>query len=69
MVVDFKRSVNFFGKTYKVGVNEIPPEVEKHWYFQVLVKDGLANEMAKAQVPVVAKAEPAEEPSKKQKKG
>jgi hypothetical protein len=67
MVVDFKRTVNFFGKTYRVGVNEVPPDVQKHPYFQMLLKEGLVLEVVGRVAP---KQEPvAEEPAKKSKKG
>jgi len=46
MVVEFKQAVNFFGKFYKLGINEVPAEVVSHPYFALMQKSGLAFEVA-----------------------
>ena len=45
MFVEFKQAVNFFGKTYKIGICEIPPEVEKHPYFLLMAKSNMVLEV------------------------
>lgn len=51
MLYKFKQSVHLEGKTYKLGVHEVPEEVEKHPYFLTLVKDGSVLEADPEKLP------------------
>ena len=44
MQYQFNQAALIAGHSFKLGVHEVPLEVEKHYYFLAMVKDGLITE-------------------------
>jgi len=70
MKVKFKRPIRIDGVSYQPGVSQVDDSLEKHWFFQSVLKDGHAEISEPPMVPEIKADEPEviEEKPKKQKK-